>query len=81
LCGVFTLAGVGRILIMLCPRVTDIVYVLPPANLNLGWERWLTYLCPAMRYAVLASRLVLDNPWRICTHSGMIALLVSLNPM
>ena len=76
-CGVVCVAGVGRILMILCPFVTDIVYCPPPANFNLGCDRWLTYLWPAIRKAVSARRYVLDIPSGICIHSGIITLRVS----
>jgi hypothetical protein len=41
--GVSLLDAVGRILMILCPRMTDIVYVPPPLNFSLGLDKWLTY--------------------------------------
>ncbi len=56
--GVSWLAGVGRILMILCSFVTDIVYCPPPSNFNLGLDKWLMYLWPAIRNAVSASKKV-----------------------
>jgi hypothetical protein len=62
---------------ILCPRVTDIVYDPPPSNFNLGADKWLIYLWPAMSNAVSARRLVFETPMGVCTHSGRITRLVS----
>ena len=68
---------VDRLVYVLCPLVTDIVYAPPPLNFNLGFDRWLTYWCPAMRYAESASRYVFESPGGTCMHSGMTTLIFS----
>ncbi len=77
LCVVSLSALMGRIVMSLCPLVTDIVYAPPPLNFYLGLERWLTYWWPAIRKAESAKRHVLESPGGICMHSGIIALTVS----
>jgi hypothetical protein len=62
---------------ILFPRITDIVYVPPPLNFSLGLDKWLTYWWPAKRKALSARRYVVARPGGICTHSGIMALLVS----
>ena len=70
-------ACVGSTVISLWPLVTDIVYAPPPLNFSFGVDKWLTYVCPAMRKAESDRRYVLLNPLGICMHSGIITLIVS----